>query len=122
MPPRELPTLLLPARHLQALQALLRQHVPEAEVWAYGSRVTGGAHEGSDLDLVLRRSSDLTQPVAGCLALREALQDSPLPMLVEVHQWADVPAGFRANMAAAHVVLQPATRALAASAPVENQR
>lgn len=34
--------------------ALLGQHVPQAEVWAYGSRVNGGAHEGSDLDLVLR--------------------------------------------------------------------
>ncbi len=24
------------------------------EVWAYGSRVNGAAHEGSDLDLVIR--------------------------------------------------------------------
>lgn len=108
MPVREWPGLLLPAHQLQALQALLKQHVPEAEVWAYGSRVTGGAHEGSDLDLVLRHPIDLLQPVPGGPALREALQDSPLPMLVDVHQWAEVPAGFRANMAAAHVVLQPA--------------
>ena len=38
---------------------MLREHVPNAEVWAYGrSRVNGRCHSGSDLDLVLR-SSDL---------------------------------------------------------------
>ena len=36
------------------LESLLRTHVPQADVWAYGSRVTGGAHEASDLDIVLR--------------------------------------------------------------------
>ena len=42
----------LPRRYREKLEALLRQHVPGVEVWAYGSRVTGESHEGSDLDLV----------------------------------------------------------------------
>ncbi len=93
----------LAPRHLATLHALLAQHVPQAAVWAYGSRVTGGAHEGSDLDLVLRGAMDTTQPVA---ALVEALQASDLPMLVEVHDGAHLPASFLAEIARGFVVLQ----------------
>ena len=31
---------LLP-KHRRALEALLRKHLPDVEVWAYGSRVNG---------------------------------------------------------------------------------
>lgn len=99
-------SLLLAPRHLQLLQELLQTHVPQAQVWAYGSRVSGGAHEGSDLDLVLRNPVD---PAAGCPqteALREALQDSLLPILVDLHDWAQLPADFRHNIQREHVELQ----------------
>ena len=85
---------------------LLAHHVLQAEVWAYGSRVMGGAHEGSDLDLVLRNPANLTQAVAGWVELKEALQDSTLPILVEVHLWPRLPAAFHLNIEAGYVVLQ----------------
>ena len=45
----------LPRRCREELEALLREHVPNAEVWAYGrSRVNGRCHSGSDLNLVVR--------------------------------------------------------------------
>jgi len=44
MPQRDLALLQFPAKHLHTLQVLLAYHVPQAEVWAYGSRVMGGAH------------------------------------------------------------------------------
>ena len=44
---------LLP-RHRTPIETLLREHLPGVEVWAYGSRVNGRSHDGSDLDLVLR--------------------------------------------------------------------
>ena len=47
---------LLP-KHRWALEALLRKYLPDVEVWAYGSRVNGRSHGGSDLDLVLRGPS-----------------------------------------------------------------
>lgn len=106
MPALDISRLQLSARHLQTLQRLLAQWVPHAEVWAYGSRVTGGAHEGSDLDLVLRNPSDLTQDVPGWLELQEALQDSSLPMLVEVQLWSRLPEAFHANIDAGYVVVQ----------------
>ena len=76
MPQVELAHLHLAPQHLGQLQTLLAAHVPAAEVWAYGSRVTGGAHEGSDLDLVLRHPQDLGQDVEGWFELKEALQES----------------------------------------------
>ena len=42
------------ARHRRVLEGLLREHLPDVEAWAYGSRVSGRCHQGSDLDLVLR--------------------------------------------------------------------
>ncbi len=60
MPPAELSQLVLSARHLAELRALLDRHVPDAVVWAFGSRVTGGAHEGSDLDLLVDPTIDTT--------------------------------------------------------------
>lgn len=43
----------------QRLIALLEIYLPDVVVWAYGSRVNGRSHDGSDLDLVLR-SPDLS--------------------------------------------------------------
>lgn len=106
MPAIEPQQLQLPAAHLRTLRALLARHVPQAEVWAYGSRVTGGAHEGSDLDLVLRDPADPQREVDGWRDLVEALQDSPLPILVDVHLWPHLPDAFRRRIEAGYVVLQ----------------
>lgn len=105
MPPLEPARLDLAPYHLAALRSLLEQHVPEAEAWAFGSRVNGGAHEGSDLDLVLRNPHDLSAPGQGCDALLEALQASALPMLVEVHDWARLPAGFHEGIERRYVTI-----------------
>ena len=106
MPQIELAQLDLPPPHLTRLRELLARHVPEAEVWAYGSRVSGGAHQGSDLDLVLRQPQDLQADVAGWMALKEAVQDSPLPMLVEIHLWPRLPSVFHHEIERRYVVVQ----------------
>ncbi len=106
MPQRESTALQLAPQHLLLLQKMLQIHVPQAQVWAYGSRVKGGAHEGSDLDVVLRHPSDLAQDVDGWLELKEALQESSLPMLVELHLWSRLPAAFHDNIAADYMELQ----------------
>lgn len=106
MPQLELARLYLSRSHLTQLQTLLAHHVPDAEVWAYGSRVSGGAHEGSDLDLVLRHPQDLARDVTGWIELKEALQNSALPMLVEVHLWPRLPATFHGEIERAYVVVQ----------------
>jgi predicted nucleotidyltransferase len=105
MPALELSALDLSQRHLATLRALLAVHTPHAHVWAYGSRVKGTAHEGSDLDLVLRHPADLNEAVPGWANLQEALRASNLPMIVDVHQWAHLPTAFRANIETGYVVI-----------------
>jgi len=106
MPRLELGCLFLEPRHLTLLQRILHQQVPGAEVWAYGSRVTGGAHETSDLDLVLRDPSDPQREVAGYPALKEALQASTLPIRVDVQSWWRLPESFQKEIERAYVVLK----------------
>ena len=106
-----MPTLDLPPVYLRMLRDLLEQHAPDAEVWAYGSRVTGGSHEGSDLDLVLRRPGRLNEPRQRISPLKDALSESNLPMLVEVLDWARIPESFRREIERCHVVVLSADHA-----------
>ena len=70
----------LPHHYRQHLELLLRKHLPTVEVWAYGSRVKGQSHDGSDLDLVLR-SPDLQPIPADSLAsFSEALRGIHYPL------------------------------------------
>ena len=95
----------LPHRYREQLEALLRQHVPDVEVWAYGSRVNGRSHEGSDLDLVLR--SPTLEPLGeGYLALVEALEQSNIPILVQAHDWARLPDSFHQEIERDYVLIQ----------------
>ena len=99
-----MPTLDLPVAELNTLKRILAQYAPRAEVWAYRSRVTGGAHEGSDLDLVLRTPS--TGDQSNLAELRSALSESDLPILVDVLDWNRIPKSFCREIEKAHVVLQ----------------
>lgn len=108
-----MPNLDLPPGWLRTVRELLAMHVPEAEAWAYGSRVSGGSHPGSDLDLVLRNPCDLRREQGGLHRLSDALSESDLPILVEVHDWARLPESFHREIERAHAVVQE--RALAAA-------
>ena len=99
----------LPARCRVQIEALLHEHAPGIEVWAYGSRISGGSHEGSDLDLVLR--SPMLERIPGRLLadLAEALERSNIPILVQVHDWARLPESFHREIERDHVALVPAS-------------
>jgi predicted nucleotidyltransferase len=106
---RDIRQLQLSPRHLAMLRALLSQQAPEAEAWAYGSRVNGGAHEGSDLDIVLRNPADPKAEIKHWLDVQEAVQESDLPMLVDVHDWAHLPTEFHRNIEQSYVVIREAS-------------
>ncbi len=95
----------LPSRYRRMVEALLSEHVPQAEVWAYGSRVNGRNHDGSDLDLVLRSPS--LEPLGGeFLDLMEAFRESNIPILVQTHDWAGLPKSFHQEIERDYVVVQ----------------
>ncbi len=92
-------------RHRRILEALLRKHLPGVEVWAYGSRVHGHSHDGSDLDLVLR-APDLTKlPADQLFDFRSAIRNSSIPFLVEVQDWARLPERFHEEIEHDYVVI-----------------
>lgn len=77
------------------------------EVWAYGSRVNGDAHEGSDLDLVIRNISPEPVPYELLLDLKEKIHDTTIPILVELRDWARLPESFQRNIERKHEILFP---------------
>lgn len=92
-------------RHRSVLEALLREHLPDVEAWAYGSRVNGRSHDGSDLDLALR-GPGLKEIPAGRLAdFKDALCESTIPFLVEARDWARLPERFQQEIEVAYVPL-----------------
>ena len=92
-------------RHRAIVEALLQEYVPGVEVWAYGSRVNGRSHDGSDLDLVLRNESLAPLDPARMTAIAEAFRDSNIPFLVDTHDWARLPGGFHSEIERSHIVL-----------------
>ena len=95
----------LSARHRRALEALLREHLPDVEVWAYGSRVNGLGHEGSDLDLVLRGPGLEDIPADQLLDFEEAVRESTIPFLVEARDWTRLPRRFHRAIEREYVVV-----------------
>ena len=97
--------LALPRRYREQLEALLSEHVPGVEVWAYGSRVNGESHDGSDLDLALRGPA--LEPLdGGYYDLLEAIEKSNIPILVQAHDWAMLPESFHREIELDYVVVQ----------------
>lgn len=95
----------MPLKWLDTVQRLLAAHLPEAEVIAYGSRVNGSAHEGSDLDLVARNPADPLQPQSYLSDLRVAFSESDIPIMVDILDWARIPESFRQEIIRGGVVL-----------------
>ena len=91
--------------HRGILKALLSNHLPDTEVWAYGSRVNGRGHDGSDLDLVLRGPGCEEIPLERLMDFEDAVRESTIPFLVEARDWARLPERFRREIEREHVVL-----------------
>lgn len=84
----------LSVEQLGIVQDILRQHVPEREVWAFGSRAKHTAKKFSDLDLAVMGDAPLGLPLQA--ALNEAFQESALPFKVDLVDWASITPVFRA--------------------------
>ena len=93
------------SKHRRILEALLRTHLPDVEVWAYGSRVNGRSHDGSDFDLVLRGPDLKKIPIDQLGEFEEAVRESNISFLVEARDWARLPERFHREFERDHVVL-----------------
>lgn len=99
-------TLHLPEKYATQVRALLRQYIPEVEVWAYGSRVRGDHYDASDLDLVARFPATQQRDVFRLSELGEAFKESNLPIIVQMVDWDGIPESFRDEILTGYVVVQ----------------
>jgi predicted nucleotidyltransferase len=91
-------------RDLESVCRILAEQVPDREVWAFGSRVGGGAKEFSDLDLAVLGDAPLAATVLA--DLQEAFRESDLPFKVDVIDWATTQDHFRRIIQREYVVLR----------------
>ncbi|MDR2431981.1 MAG: nucleotidyltransferase domain-containing protein [Candidatus Margulisbacteria bacterium] len=97
-----MPELFIDRKSLETIRAVIGRLCPEAEVWAYGSRVDGTAHEASDLDLAV---VDFGRSGGSIAALRAALQESNVPFLIDLFDFHALPENFQEEIKRRHTVL-----------------
>lgn len=96
--------------HWAIVYAILKRHVPQYAVWAFGSRAKWKAKEYSDLDLAIITDQPLSLDVSANLS--EDLSESDLPYKVDVVDWAATSESFRKIIERDKVVVQKAKKNL----------
>jgi uncharacterized protein len=96
----------LPDAHLALVKSILADHVPQARVLAFGSRAAGIPRKYSDLDLAIIQPEPLT--LRAISRLKNAFEDSDLPICVDVVDWNQANSEFKSMVANQGMVeLQP---------------
>jgi predicted nucleotidyltransferase len=89
---------------LNIVKAILKKHVPDCTVWAFGSRVNGRAKKHSDLDLAFIGHTPLS--ISTLADLSQAFSESDLNIRVDVLDFARIAKSFQVIIKQDHVVLQ----------------
>ncbi len=89
---------------LAIVRQILATHVPDYDVWAFGSRTQGTARRYSDLDLAIITETPLSFEVSGSMC--EDFSESDLPFRVDILDWALTTESFRAIVERDKVVVQ----------------
>ena len=83
---------LMPEHRAQVL-GIIRNRLPSARIWVYGSRAKGRARRYSDLDLMLDDGGEPI-PLRVMGDLDEDFDESNLPIIVDLHDMALTEARF----------------------------
>jgi len=86
------------------MKRILKTHVPQYEVWAFGSRVEWTAKEYSDLDLVVMTNELMS--LSAMADLKEAFDESDMTIKVDVLDWASLSENFRNIIKRKYLVIQ----------------
>ena len=99
-----LPAIDISPSNWEIVSQILSKYVPQYEVWAFGSRVTGKAKKYSDLDLALISESPIPLDIRA--ELSEAFSESDLPWKVDIVDWATTSDTFKMIIEKQKIVLQ----------------
>ena len=105
-------------QHLKTVTELLKRYLPDREVWAYGSRVSGRAWKFSDLNLAVM-GEGFPDDVA-MFHLREDLSESLVPFMIDLKAWAGINPAYHQDIMDCYSVIHspsqfPSTQAPAAA-------
>jgi type I restriction enzyme S subunit len=92
--------------HWEIVRDILHKHVPDYEVWAFGSRAKWTAKQYSDLDLAVITAKPLSLDVSASLS--DDFSESDLPWKVDIVDWAATQDHFREIIKRDKVVVQKA--------------
>ena len=76
-----------------------------SQIWAFGSRINGKAHDTSDLDLVIVTDNHKKLPINEFISFKEAIKNSNIPILVQILDWERIPESFHQNILDNYTVL-----------------
>ena len=88
----------------EAIRKILKKHIPDAAVWAFGSRAKWTAKDTSDLDLVIISDKKTSSKVMTLLKLD--FEDSELPFKVDILDWQSISEEFQGVIKKEYVVFQ----------------
>lgn len=94
--------LFIKPEQLRMLTDIFDNYCPKAEIWAYGSRIKGEAHSGSDLDLVVK---NFNSDEVYLSELRELIQESNIPFLVDIFEFESLPKSFQDEILKDYIVI-----------------
>ena len=94
--------LFIKPQYLKMLTDIFDEYCPRAEIWAYGSRINGQAHDGSDLDLVVKtfNTNDIK-----AFQLKEIISNSNIPFLVDIQEFDNLPKSFQEEILKNYIVI-----------------
>lgn len=94
--------LFIKPEHLKMLTDIFMEYCPSAEIWAYGSRLNGGAHDGSDLDLTVKTFNSDNKDLS---VLKGLLSESNIPFIVDINEFDKLPQTFQNEIKKGYLVI-----------------
>lgn len=101
-----IPKIVISPSEWAIVRDILQRHVPDREVWAFGSRAKWTSKEFSDLDLAIIGDEPLS--ITTLASLSEDFSESELPYKVDIVDWATTSPSFRSVIERDKVVIQQA--------------
>ena len=90
--------------HWEIVSTILKKHVPNDEVWVFGSRAKWTARPYSDLDLCIITDKPLSLSLLS--AITDDFSESDLPWKVDVVDWSTTSKVFREIIEKDRVMVQ----------------
>ncbi len=94
----------LNSHDLRIVCEILKTYASDYTVWAFGSRVKGNVKKYSDLDLAIMTQQPLS--FSKMAILKEAFDESDLPIRVDVVDWAETSEAFQKIIEMDKIVIQ----------------